>query len=112
MPRAVPRPPRPTLASAPHDAAVRGVLVATPAELGHVIRWVRGERQVTLLQAAAGLGVSPNVLRGLEHADRDVGVSTALEILMGLGLDVVLVPRNPDLRLKAPPVARPVERHG
>ena len=100
MPRAVPRPQRPELLSPSADAGVRGGIIATPADLGAVIRWARGVRQLTLDEVAAGTGVSQSLLRGLEKADRDVGLRAALEVVSTLGFDIVLVPRDPKLQLR------------
>ena len=100
MPRAVPRPDRPALRPAPHDAATRGVTVTSPEELGAVIRWTRGARQQPLEDVAAATGVGQDLLRGLEKAARNVRLSAALDVLAALGYDLVLVPRDPALRLR------------
>jgi transcriptional regulator with XRE-family HTH domain len=100
MPRAVPRPDRPNLPPAPQDAAARGVVVTSPEELGAVVRWTRGARQQPLEDVAAATGVGQDLLRGLEKAGRNVRLSAALDILAALGYDVVLVPRDPALRLR------------
>jgi transcriptional regulator with XRE-family HTH domain len=76
--------------------------VTTPTELGALVRWLRGVRQLPLENVAAGTGVSQDLLRGLEKADRNVRLSSALDVLAALGLDVVLVPRDPTLNLRDP----------
>lgn len=106
--RAVPRSPAPPLQPAGLDAATRGVVVGTSGELGAVVRHVRGARQVTLERTAAGLGVSENLLRGLERAARGTSLAAALTVLAGLGLDVVLVPRDPAVALRRPGGVAPV----
>ncbi|HET7622644.1 MAG TPA: hypothetical protein VFK39_12140 [Gemmatimonadaceae bacterium] len=106
MPRAVPRPPRPDLPAPRADTLARGVRVFDAAELGEVLKWTRGVRQLPQAEAAASLGVSPELLRGLERGDRGVRLQTALEVLARMGYDVVLVPRDPALALRegaAPP---------
>ena len=102
MARTVSRPPRPALHPPPSDAATRGMLVATPTELGKVVRWARGQRQVTLEDAAARSGVSPGLLRELELATGAVGLGRALYVLATFGLDVIIVPRDPNLTLRDP----------
>lgn len=77
--------------------------MSSPAEVGAVVRWTRGVRQLPLEEVAAGTGVSQDLLRGLEKADRNVGLASALEVLAVLGYDVVLVPRDPSLALQARP---------
>lgn len=72
----------------------------TASEVGEVLRWMRGVQGVPQEEAAASLGVSPELLRGLERGDRGVRFHTALEILARFGFDVVLVPRDSSLRLR------------
>jgi transcriptional regulator with XRE-family HTH domain len=89
------------------------VHVFDAAEVGAVLKWTRGVRQLPQAEAAASLGVSPELLRGLERGDRGVRLQTALEVLARMGYDVVLVPRDSSLALReatTPP--RPeTERH-
>jgi hypothetical protein len=112
MPRAVPRPQRPDLPTPRADTVDRGVRVFDATEIGQVLCWTRGVRQVPQAEAAASLGVSPELLRGLERGDRGVHLQTALDVLARLGYDVVLVPRDPALPLReddpahAPPRVR------
>ncbi len=100
MPRAVPRPRRPDLPAPRADSLERGVRVFDAAELGEVLKWTRGVRQLPQAEAAASLGVSPELLRGLERGDRGVRLQTALEVLARMGYDVVLVPRDSSLALR------------
>ena len=104
MARRVSTPTRPTLMRPRADTAVRGGRVVDAMELGQVLRWMRGTKGVRQLEAAASLGVSPELLRGLERGDRGVHLGTALDVLARLGLDLVIVPRDPnmDLRDEAP----------
>ena len=102
MARSVSPVPRPSLHPAPTDAVTRGAVVATPAELGQVVRWVRGERRVPREDAAARSGVSRDLLRDLERASRGVNVSQVLDVLASLGVDVVLVPRDRSITLRDP----------
>ena len=102
MARVVSRVGRPDLHPAPPDAATRGVVVATAAELGQVVRWVRGERRVTRADAAARSGVSGNLFRNLEQASHGVTLARALDVLASFGVDVVLVPRDRALTLRDP----------
>ena len=71
----------PRLDPASHDAAVRGAVVLTLSELG---------------------GVTHRLLAELERGERGVRMDTALDLLAGMGFDVVLVPRDPSLSLQAP----------
>ena len=102
MARTVSPVPRPVLHPAPADTVARGALVATAAELGHVVRWVRGEQRVPREDAAARSGVSRDLLRDLERATRGVNLTQALDVLASFGLDVVLVPRDRSLTLRDP----------
>ena len=100
MPRRVSKTSAPALPHPPPDITARGARVVTPAELGQILRWMRGMRGVPQTEAAASLGVSPELLRGLEKGDRGVHLGTAMEVLARLGLDLVVVPRDPDLSLQ------------
>lgn len=102
MARVVSPVPRPCLHPAPNDTAARGAVVATAAELGEVVRWVRGERRVPLEDAAARSGVSRDLLRDLERASRGVNLAQVFDVLATFGLDVVLVPRDRGLTLRDP----------
>ena len=110
MARTVTPVPRPFLHPAPTDTAARGAMVATAAELGQVVRWVRGERRVPLEDAAGRSGVSRDLLRDLERASRGVNLAQTLNVLASFGVDVVLVPRDRALTLRDPrdlPPAKP-----
>ncbi len=110
MARTVSKVPRPVLHPAPRDCDVRGAVVATAAEVGQVVRWVRGERRVPREDAAARAGVSRDLLRDLERAARGVNLVQALDVLSSCGVDVVLVPRDRTLTLRDPrdlPPAQP-----
>ncbi|WP_411281597.1 helix-turn-helix domain-containing protein [Gemmatimonas sp.] len=100
MARRVSTPTRPTLMRPRADTAVRGGRVVDAVELGQVLRWMRGTKGVRQLEAAASLGVSPELLRGLERGDRGVHLGTALDVIARLGLDLVLVPRDPTMDLR------------
>ena len=102
MARVVSPVPRPFLHPPPSDTADRGAVVATAAELGDVVRWVRGERRVSAEDAAARSGVSRDLLRDLERAARRVNLAQALDVLASFGVDVVLVPRDRSLTLRDP----------
>lgn len=94
--RAVPKPPRPPLFPPRGDVAQDAVRITDPKELGQVIRWTRGVRRQPQEEAAAKLGISPDVLRGIERADRGVSFRTVLNVLARLGYDVLLMPRDPE----------------
>lgn len=108
MARSVSPVPRPSLHPAPTDAVTRGAVVATAAELGQVVHWVRGERRVPREDAAARAGVSRDLLRDLERAARGVNLAQALDVLASFGVDVVLVPRDRSLSLRDPRDLSPV----
>lgn len=69
-------------------------------DLSAVLDYVRGVRRTPQDVAAAQLGISTNTLRGLERGAGGVRLETALDVLARLGLDVVLVPRDPALSLR------------
>lgn len=91
----------PRLDPASHDAAVRGAVVLTLREVGGVVRWWRTRNRRTLRDAAGTLGVTHRLLAELERGERGVRLDRALDLLAGMGFDVVLVPRDPTLSLQA-----------
>jgi hypothetical protein len=102
MARTVARVARPALDPPRLDVTARGGGVTTPDDVGAVLRWVRGERHAALEDAAARSGVSRNLFRDMERATGAVSLGRALVVLASLGLDVVLVPRDPALSLRDP----------
>ena len=99
MPR--PKPPDlALLAQAPADAATRGVRVLTPRDVGDVVRaaraWALGRQE----DATRRLGVSRSMLGGLERGEGGSQLDLTLRVLTDLGLDVVLVPRDPAFSLR------------
>lgn len=102
MARSVSRLRRPVLYPPQSDTRTRGAIFATPADLGEVVRWVRGERGVPQEHAAARSGVSRDLLRGLERASRSVNLTQGLDVLSSFGVDVALVPRDRLISLRDP----------
>jgi hypothetical protein len=84
----------------PPGTEASGAVVTSPADVGNLVRWWRGVRQLRLAQVAAGTGVSQDLLRGLEKTDRNVRLTAALDVLAALGFDLVVVPRDPALSLR------------
>jgi hypothetical protein len=79
----------------PLDAAERGVCVATPNDVGDVVRVARARMLGRQADAAPRLGVSVAMLSGLERGDGGSQLNHTLGVLTDLGFDVVLVPRDP-----------------
>lgn len=48
------------------------------------------------------LGVTHRLLAELERGERGVRLDKALDLLAGMGFDVVLVPRDPSVSLQVP----------
>lgn len=93
--------PLPLLDPAPHDAVARGGVVLTLQEVGGVARWWRTRSRRPLGDAAGMLGVTRRLLAELERGERGVRLDKALDLLAGMGFDVVLVPRDPSVSLQA-----------
>jgi hypothetical protein len=83
------------LAHAPPDAAARGVRVLTPKDVGNVVRVARERALGRQVDATRRLGVSRSMLGGLERGEGGSQLDLTLRVLSDLGLDVVLVPRDP-----------------
>jgi HTH-type transcriptional regulator / antitoxin HipB len=90
----------PPLDPAPHDTASRGAVVLALAEVGRVARWWRTRQRRSLHDAAGMLGVTQRLLAELERGERGVRLDKALDLLAGMGFDVVLVPRDPSVSLQ------------
>lgn len=100
MPKVIPQP-LPPLDPAPNDASARGAVVLTLSEVGRVARWWRTRQRRPLGDAAGMLGVTRRLLAELERGERGVRLDKALNLLAGMGFDVVLVPRDPSVSLQA-----------
>ncbi len=85
-----------------HDSAARGGVVFTLEDVGRVVRWWRTHRRRPLGDAAGMLGVTRRLLAELERGERGVRLDKALNLLAGMGFDVVLVPRDPTRSLQPP----------
>jgi hypothetical protein len=83
------------LATPPVDAAARGVRVITPKDVGDVVRVARERNLGRQVDATQRLGVSRSMLGGLERGEGGSQLDLTLRVLTDLGLDVVLVPRDP-----------------
>ncbi len=90
----------PRLDPPPHDAAARGAVLLTLKELGQTVRWWRTRQRRPLRDAAGMLGVTQRLLAELERGERGVRLDKALDLLAGMGFDVVLVPRDPSVSLQ------------
>lgn len=99
MPKVVPES-LPPLDPPPHDAAARGAVVLTLSEVGRVVRWWRTRHRRPLGDTAGMLGVTRRLLAELERGERGVRLDRALDLLAGMGFDVVLVPRDPSVSLQ------------
>lgn len=82
------------------SAVARGARVVTPAEVGTVVRVARARALGRQREAALRLGVSRGMLSNFELGQGGTQLDLALRILADLGLDVVLVPRDPTLSLR------------
>ena len=101
MRRVVPEP-LPPLDPPPRDAGARGGVVLTLSDMGGLARWWRTRHRRSLRDVAGMLGVTQRLLAELERGERGVRLDKALDLLAGMGFDVVLVPRDPSLSLQAP----------
>jgi DNA-binding XRE family transcriptional regulator len=90
-----------TLDQPPQDAGARGARVLTPDEVGAVVRSMRSRTLGHQDQAANRLGVSRGALSDLEQGLGGTKLQLALRVLADLGLDVVLVPRDKRVSLRA-----------
>lgn len=88
------------LADAPADAARRGVRVLTAKDVGDVVRVARERSLGRQVDATRRLGVSRSMLGGLERGEGGSQLDLTLRVLMDLGFDVVLVPRDPSYSLR------------
>lgn len=82
------------------SAVARGVRVVTPEEVGTVVRVARARALGRQRDAAMRLGVSRGMLSEFEQGQGGTQLNLALRILADLGLDVVLVPRDPTVSLR------------
>jgi len=69
--------------------------VRTLIELGALVRERRVAAGLTLDEAAGLLGVGRRFLIELEHGTRRANIETLLQVLAGLGLELVIEVRTP-----------------
>lgn len=88
------------LPAPPHDAAMRGVRVFTPKDVGDVVRVGRERMLGRQVDATRRLGVSLSMLGGLERGEGGSQLDLTMRVLADLGFDLVLVPRDPSQSLR------------
>jgi transcriptional regulator with XRE-family HTH domain len=71
----------------PSDPSVR-----TPGELGRAIRSARTTAGLTIVEAAAALGISRHTLISIERGSGSVAVATVLDAALQLGVALLIVP--------------------
>jgi transcriptional regulator with XRE-family HTH domain len=65
-----------------------------PTELGRVIRARRKELGYTQEYIASMMGVSPRLIGEIEHGSGSVGIQKIIDLVNGLGIDIVLSVRG------------------
>ena len=101
MPRRVSKPTAPDLPPPLPHTVERGVRVYSQQDIGEVVQYLRQLRGKRQRDAAGQMGVSTTLLQRLENGTAGVRLQSALDALAGLGLDIVLVPRDRQLSLQA-----------
>jgi transcriptional regulator with XRE-family HTH domain len=71
-------------------------IVSLPADIGHIIRQKRKKDKVTLTEAAALCNVNYRFLSELENGKATAHIGKVLQVLQGLGIDVILKTRDSD----------------
>ncbi len=84
----------------PHDAASRGAVVLTLEAVGRLTRRWRTRDRRSLGDAAGMLGVTRRLRVALKHGARSVRLDKSLDLLAGMGFDVVPVLRNSTVSLQ------------
>lgn len=62
------------------------ITLATPTDVGHLVRAARKAQKLRQDDAAGAMGVSDMFLSGLENGARGVRLDKLLQVLHGLGL--------------------------
>lgn len=70
------------------------IKINTPADLGRVVRAKRLKDGLTQSETAALCGVGTRFISDLENGKVTVELGKALQVLMGLGLDCIIVSRG------------------
>ena len=68
--------------------------VMKPTDIGHIIRQRRKEGKLTLLETAAVCNVNYRFLSELENGKATAQVGKVLQVLYGLGINVILKTRD------------------
>jgi|GEM_PF-1581975 transcriptional regulator with XRE-family HTH domain len=78
------------------------VLPITDAKvLGEILRQVRKESGMTLVDTAESVGIAKQTLSDLENGRVSVGINTVLKIANDLGLCLFAVPRHEQNRIQS-----------
>lgn len=83
----------------PQASAKADPQVQNLSELGAAVRNARAQAQLRIDDAAAFVGVSADMLSRLENG-KPVTTDRLLKVLAGLGLELLVVPRNQALKLR------------
>ncbi len=76
------------------EAASGAVLLTSASSLGPVVRQRRKSQALRIDDAAALMGVSADLMSRLENGQGSVRLDKALTVLDGLGLTMVVVPKE------------------
>jgi transcriptional regulator with XRE-family HTH domain len=68
--------------------------IANAKELGALIRLARKQSGLTLLEAAASIGIAKQTLSDLERGRSSVGIQITLKVLRDLGLGILVAPKT------------------
>jgi HTH-type transcriptional regulator/antitoxin HipB len=70
--------------------------ITLPADIGRIIRQKRKQDKLTLIQAAALCNVNYRFLSELENGKATAEIGKILQVLQGLGIDIILKTRDSD----------------
>jgi HTH-type transcriptional regulator / antitoxin HipB len=72
------------------------IKVFKPTDIGNLIRQKRQQDKLTLVEAAALCNVNYRFLSELEHGKTTAQIGKVLQVIHGLGIDVILKTRDAD----------------
>jgi transcriptional regulator with XRE-family HTH domain len=89
---------------------IQPAILTHPSALGPLVRQRRRSQQLRIDDAAGLLGVSQDLMSRLENGQGTVRLDKALAILDGLGLALMVVPKEHPWALQAEPAPMPAPR--
>ena len=69
-------------------------VISEPGQLGAIIRSARKASGLTIVEAAASIGIAKQTLANIERGRNSVGIQTVLKVATDLGVSIIAIQKN------------------